>query len=202
MYRCRQWAIANRDRVLATQLRYRENNPDKARESRRRYLEANREKELNRRRRYCELNPDKVKESQSKYRKANRAKITARQRRRESLKRSARRRALLPATILAINARFALWRNRCAFCGVGAEHQRNHGYKRLTEEHVMALANHGLDEPSNIMPACHSCNSSKNASPVESWYRRQPFFTEARWRKIQRHCPAAVVGQLPLALPA
>jgi hypothetical protein len=67
---------------------------------------------------------------------------------------------------------------------------------------VLALTKGGLDEAVNIIPACTACNSSKNNSPVEAWYNRQPFFAATRWRKIQRHCPAAVVGQLPLALAA
>jgi hypothetical protein len=104
-------------------------------------------------------------------------------------------------TLAAKNARFALWRNRCAFCGVDAKHPRNAGHDRLTVEHILALTKNGLDEADNIAPACHSCNCSKSNAPVEEWYRRQPFFTEARWRKICRHCPGAVIGQLPLAMP-
>jgi hypothetical protein len=69
-------------------------------------------------------------------------------------------------------------------------------------EHVLALTKGGLDEASNIIPSCNTCNCSKNNSPVGAWYNRQPFFAEARWRKIQRHCSAAVVGQLPLAMAA
>jgi hypothetical protein len=126
----------------------------------------------------------------------------AKSRRYQSIKRAAYRRALLPLTSAAENSRRAIWHNRCAFCGVDAKHPRNCGHNNLAVEHVMALTKHGLDEASNIMPACKTCNSSKSNSPVEDWYRSQPFFTEARWRKIQRHCPAAVVGQLPLAFAA
>jgi hypothetical protein len=123
-----------------------------------------------------------------------------RSRKRKVRIRSARRQALQPVTRQQIDARFALWNYRCAFCGVDASHQRNKGHDRLTIEHVLALTKGGLDEASNILPACLTCNLGKHNAPVEAWYRRQPFFTEPRWRKIQRHCPAAVVGQLPLAL--
>jgi hypothetical protein len=123
-----------------------------------------------------------------------------RSRKRKVRIRSARRQALQPVTRQQIDARFALWNYRCAFCGVDASHQRNKGHDRLTIEHVLALIKGGLDEASNILPACLTCNLGKHNSPVEAWYHRQPFFTESRWQKIQRHCPAAVVGQLPLAL--
>jgi 5-methylcytosine-specific restriction endonuclease McrA len=118
------------------------------------------------------------------------------------LHRAARRQALHPVTRAQIDARFAIWGNRCAFCGADATHQRNHGRQRLTVEHVLALTKGGLDEASNIIPACTACNSSKNNSPIEDWYRQQEWFTETRWAKIRKHCPAAVVGQLPLALAA
>jgi 5-methylcytosine-specific restriction endonuclease McrA len=88
--------------------------------------------------------------------------------------------------------RYALFKGKCCYCGTGG---------KLEVDHVLPLSLGGLDDASNIAPACRRCNASKNASPVEAWYRRQPFFTEVRWRKIQRHCPAAVTGQLPLALP-
>ena len=167
-------------------LRYRA-NPEIERARTRRWQEANPEKALEIRRRVYQNNPG-----------ASREKC----RRRREWRRASRRAALHPVTRAHIDARFALWANRCAFCGVDANHERNHGRERLTVEHVLALTKGGLDEAGNIIPACSACNSSKNNSPVEDWYRQQAWFTESRWRKIQRYCPDAVVGQLPLALAA
>jgi predicted restriction endonuclease len=166
-------------------------------------------------RKWRKENPEKMRKAQTRWRKehpeshcrhtqkwrnANPEKSREQVRRHQSRRRAASRRSILPATIAAIVSRFALWGDRCAFCGVDANHSRNHRHKRLTLDHVLALTNHGLDEPGNIMPACVTCNTGKRDHPIESWYRRQPFFTEARWRKIQRHCPAAVMGQLSLAM--
>ena len=230
--RSRQWASANSERVRDNQRRYYEANADKLREASRNWHKANRDKsrencrrwyELNAnkaqedartyratnadkvqisKRAYYESNRNKVKEYISRWRKSNLNKIKEYSRRRNAWKRAARQRALHPVTHQQIEARFAIWRNRCAFCGVDATHKRNHGRERLTVEHVLALTKGGLDEASNIIPACTACNSSKHNSPIEDWYRKQPFFTAARWAKIQKHCPAAVVGQLPLALAA
>jgi hypothetical protein len=170
-----------RDRA---RLRYRA-NPEIERERTRRWQEANPEKALELRRRMYQNNPGAAREKC---------------RRRREWRRSSRRHALQPVTQQQLTARFSLWQNRCAFCGVDANHQRNHGHERLTVEHVLALTKGGLDEAANIIPACTACNSSKHNSPVETWYRRQQWFTEARWAKIQRHCPAAASGQLPLAM--
>jgi hypothetical protein len=177
-------------------------NPDKYRERCSRYYEANRDRMREYCRRYREANLEKHRERCRQWRRVNLDKERQASRRRSAWKRAARRRALQPVTQQQIDARFALWDNRCAFCGVAADHQRNRGYQRLTVEHVLPLTKGGLDEAANIIPACSTCNTSKNNSPVDDWYRRQQFFAATRWRKIQRHCPAAVVGQLPLALAA
>jgi hypothetical protein len=223
----RRWSEFNPDRVRENQRRYYESNADELRKANRRWHETNRDKSraLSRRhyesnaderreyaRRYRELNHEKVRECKRIYRKSNLDKVNAKishwqksnpekvreyARRRSARERAGRQRALEPVTLHQVELRRTLWRHRCAFCGVDANHPRNHGRKRLSVDHVLALITQGLDESSNIVPACFTCNSSKRATFIEEWYRRQPFFTEARWRKICRHCPAAVAGQLP-----
>jgi len=164
---------------------WRKNNPEKMRAAQRRWDMAN---------------PEKRRENRLRYYRSDIARSREKARRRCAFRRSTRRRALLPVTLVAINARFAIWRNHCAFCGVDANHPRNAGHERLTVDHVLAITKGGLDEATNIIPVCSRCNSSKHNLPVEDWYQRQQWFTEARWRKIQRHCPAAVGGQPSLAL--
>ena len=77
--------------------------------------------------------------------------------------------------------RLALFDGKCAFCGSSG---------KLTMDHVIAISNGGLHEAENIIPACQSCNSKKNASMVLQWYSQQPFFREDRWNKIVKHCPS------------
>lgn len=183
----KKWQQANRERKSENYRKWKKSNPEKVKEYNRRHREAN---------------PEKARKRASEWAKNNPEKNRDKNRRRDSFRRASRRNALCPATSSTIEARFSLWRNRCAFCGVDAKHPRNSGRDRLNVEHVLALTKNGLDEAENIMPACNTCNSSKNNALIKTWYFKQPFFTEARWRKIQRHCPAAVVGQLPLAFAA
>jgi hypothetical protein len=198
----RRYREVNRDRIRERHRRYHQSNIDRRRESCRRYYELNHDRLRDYQRRYYEFNREELRANQRRWQKANAGKVREDIRRRNACKRAARRRALQPLTRQQIDARFALWGNHCAFCAVVASDSRNHGRERLTVEHVLALTKGGLDEAGNILPACSTCNSSKHNSPVEAWYRRQPFFTKPRWAKIQKHCPAAVVGQLPLALAA
>lgn len=164
---------------------WRKSNPEKMRAAQRRWDLAN---------------PEKRRENQLRSYRSDLARSREKARSRCAFRRSTRRRALLPVTRAAIDARFALWSNRCAFCGVDANHPRNAGHERLTVDHVLALTKGGLDEAINIIPVCSRCNSSKHNNSVDDWYHAQPFFTEARWRKAQRHCVAAVGGQPSLSL--
>ena len=199
--RAKEWHKANREHALAKQAAYRQANRDRINAQQRAKHKANPESKRVIDHAYYQANKEKVLSNVKAWRNANRNRRREICRQYSSRKRSANRRALSPVTRSVIDTRFALWRNRCAFCGVDAKHPRNAGHDRLTVEHILALTQNGLDEADNIAPACHSCNCSKNNAPVEAWYRRQAFFTEARWRKICRHCPGAVIGQLPLAMP-
>jgi hypothetical protein len=90
-----------------------------------------------------------------------------------------------------MDARYAEFDNRCAFCGSA---------DRITIEHVVARSKGGPHALGNILPACHRCNMSKRDHDPESWYRKQPQFSELRWRKICRVLgwQRSSVGQLAL----
>lgn len=136
-------------------------------------------------------NPEKAREKEARWHRDNPKKAREKWRRRNVLKRAARRQALSPLTLAQKEERYALFGNHCAYCGAGG---------KMTPDHVLALhpSRGGHDEALNIVPACRRCNSSKGARPVEAWYRSQPFFTEARWAKIWKHCPNSSRGQLIL----
>lgn len=162
---------------------WRDRNPDRAAECCRQWRQGSshpqrQEAILAYRRRWRELNRDRVRESN---------------RRRQALRRSAHRSALHPLGMNEIANRARIFGDCCAYCGCAG---------KLTVDHVLALSAGGLDESANVVPACPACNMKKRAAPVEQWYRRQPFFSESRWRKIQRHCPGVAAGQLSLALAA
>lgn len=182
-----------REQEIERHRRYRERNKDKIREAARRYRAANAQKLQERQRRWQELNPEKKREYSRRWYKRNTEQACECARRNNSARRAAHRRALVPLTSDQKRHRYALFENRCAYCG---------SVDRLTVDHVVPLSAGGLDEITNIVPACFGCNRSKWANLVEGWYRRQPFFSEARWQKIQHHCPGVAAGQLPLAFAA
>jgi 5-methylcytosine-specific restriction endonuclease McrA len=185
------WKIANRKRVIAKNQAWgKANRERRSAMAKARYL-ANREHMSAISKAWYEANRERKNATATAWKAANRERWREVLRRRRTRLKAGR--SLCEITFSDRQKRFLLWDSSCAYCGTVG---------KMTVDHVQPVKHGGLDESLNIVPACRRCNSSKNASPVESWYRRQPFFTEARWRKIQRHCPAAVAGQLPLALPA
>jgi len=182
----------NKEKMLRENARWRRANREKKKAIDRAWYAANREHCLAQQKKYYQNNKQKLAEASQLWRQRNIDKVRAAGRR-QSARRRARQKPLIPASSSCMTILGALWSGGCAYCG-------KHG--ALTADHVLPVAHGGVDEFRNLVPACGSCNSSKQHKPIEDWYRRQPFFTETRWRKIQRHCPDAVVGQLPLAFAA
>ena len=81
--------------------------------------------------------------------------------------------------------------NKCAYCG---------STENLTPNHVVPVMSDGSTNIANIIPCCKSCNSSKGGNEMESWYRRQPFFSEERLKFIKNYLESAdsrqTVGRL------
>ena len=74
--------------------------------------------------------------------------------------------------------------HQCAYCG---------STKALIPEHIvpqslLSCENHeNVDLVGNVCCSCVICNKSKGKHEMEGWFRKQPSFTEAKLRKIQRH---------------
>lgn len=52
----------------------------------------------------------------------------------------------------------------CIYCGHPADHV----------DHIYPRSRGGTDDPSNLAPACKSCNSAKGNRPVERFLRKHP----------------------------
>ena len=63
----------------------------------------------------------------------------------------------------------------CAYCG---------NKENLTIDHIVAISKGGYNCIFNIVPACHRCNSSKQATDVVVWYTAREFYDKHRLIKI------------------
>lgn len=141
----------NRERILSYMVRYGAEHAEEARERARKWREVNPERFKASLRRYAQANKEQLKEKRREYREKNRDLIRALNNRRKALKKNAPINDLTGAQWREIKA---LYGYRCAYCGEKP--------KKLTMDHVIPLSKGGPHTASNIVPACGSCNSSKN----------------------------------------
>jgi uncharacterized protein YuzB (UPF0349 family) len=79
--------------------------------------------------------------------------------------------------------------NECAYCGLPIDKHYNKfaGEMRWTDLHKEHVDHDGLNDLSNCIPSCKTCNSSKYTSILEDWYiENNPNFNQERLDKIYK----------------
>ena len=125
-------------------------NPGKSKEYGRKRAEKNPEREREYARRWRKNNPEQSREKSRKWRKNNLEKSMASDQRRRARKSN----AVGTSSAEQIKARFQYHENRCYYCGDNES--------GLHIEHRIPLSRGGSNWPANLVPACPSCNLSKN----------------------------------------
>lgn len=154
---------------------YREENKETLSEKKKEYYMSKREY-------FISLNRKHYSENKDRYRKwANDWIINNKERYKEvSVKHSQQRRARINELENDFDEK--MWEEckqhfgfKCAYCGE---------YENLEQEHFIPLKQDGGYIKSNIIPACKSCNSSKNDNNFFEWYPRQNCYSKERERYI------------------
>lgn len=145
----------NRDMILEKQKEYRKTQAFK--DSLKRYRERNKEELYDKTKEWKRNNIDKLRVHY------NRRRIRERQ---EDYERY---------TSEDIKIRYDEFNNVCAYCD---------SPDKITMDHILALSKGGKDAISNIIPACMTCNLSKGAKYVESWYVGREYFSIDKMNQI------------------
>ena len=150
----RAYRTANADRIKARMAQYYLDNRDRVLERNKEYYRTHREQELMR---ASNRNPEIGRASTARWRERN---PEARDRYR-LVKASATTYVVTKRDWDRLCSRYG-W--RCAYCGE---------QRKLTFDHVVPLSRGGAHSIGNLLPACLSCNCSKNNRFLVEWRRRR-----------------------------
>ena len=158
----RQWRANNLEHARELdRANYRRNAPKKRAAAKRR-RESNPEKNRNDARAWRETHPEQAKSAIARWRRTHPEQVRALNRAYRARKHSANG----YASAEAIEARVNRYGGRCAYCEEGL-------FEAI--DHAIPLSRGGTHWPSNLYPACTSCNSTKrDRTPAEfAEYRRK-----------------------------
>ena len=177
----REWAAKDRkenpERNLAAAKKYRESHRKECNELAKIYYQNHpkyQKRQLKRLKVWMKNNQDKVKAARRRYNKDNKKRNN--QLKYNWVKRNPEKRRIINSMYITKRKRAMGnglvtvndWMNilkkhnhKCAYCGCSN--------KKLTADHVIPLSRGGTHTPSNIVPACQSCNSSKSSFLLKEW---------------------------------
>jgi hypothetical protein len=171
----RKYRIENKEKRQEQKRRYYINNKEHCLKKSRENLERNKEHYLKYRMRYYQENKERIKQRAEVWRINNRDKFNINSQRRRARKKKTESRFIEKDWIKCKQA----FNNKCAYCGKEDN--------SLTQEHFIPLSKGGEYTVNNIIPACKSCNSSKQDKDFEYWYQLMPFYSERRKNKIYKY---------------
>ncbi len=164
----RQWRISHAEQKHESDVRYR--NTEQPRKSQQRYRQNHPNRERERHHNYRLNNPEKQRESERKWRRNNPEKLRNKDERRRAKQHSQ------PYSFTEKDWLRALhyFCGCCVYCGNPPSlfdvhrilHQEHH--IPVEPDYILAEPNPGY-VPTNILPACQSCNLSKGNNNPEEW---------------------------------
>lgn len=159
---------SHRDRLTELAKVYRKNHSDEIRARKKAYSREHKDELAQKTKDWIKKNPDKYRAFPSKQKDYNNVKVQ-----RCIARKSGRISTLSVSEWKRIKSEFA---NSCAYCGVQTDD--------LQQDHFVPKSLGGNHEVGNIIPACKSCNSSKNNKEFSIWYRSSNVYNLAREQKI------------------
>lgn len=183
----------NKTEILRANKKWRNKNKQKIKEYHKNYYDKNKEEILNDAKKYYEENRQRIKEYDAKYRpkyyKENREYYRLRGRKNReknkeiykmyTQKYRARKNSLISNfTTDQWQQCLTHFNHQCAYCG---------STESLEQEHVIPVSRGGHYTPDNIIPACRSCNASKNNKIMQDWFTQHEIYSVERMANILKY---------------
>ena len=174
--------------------RYYTENKEKVNAKNRRNYEENKEERLKQIKNWSNKNREKRNQIDRRSYIKHKAKRISKSLKwiKENPEKHAKRNQERRATIRNLEANFtsvdwekckSIFNNTCAYCGKKS---------KLQQEHVIPVSKGGTYTKDNILPACKSCNSSKNNRDFATWYKSYKHYNEVRGAKIYQYIKKGV----------
>ena len=153
------WRAANRERKAATDAAWYAANRERRAATVAAWQAANRERMVATGAAWYAANRERAAATMAAWKKANPEKVAAHKQRRRARKAN----AAGTFTSEQWSARLAYHENKCVYCGSRED---------LQIEHQIPLARGGTNWPSNLVPACGTCNRSKGTRTPKEFQSR------------------------------
>ena len=179
--------------VRVVKKKYYEENKLKVNESNKRYHQKNRRKMNIASKNYYRRNKNRLNELNKIWRKNNKFKMTSYRKKwiesnpemnAESI-RIGKLKRLARMSNLKNDFNINKWQeclmhfnHQCAYCG---------STESLEQEHVIPVSRGGHYTPDNIIPACRSCNASKNNKIMQDWFTQHENYSVERMANILKY---------------
>lgn len=151
----KEWREKNHERFLGNLRRWQTENKEHQRNSCRRYYASHSKECIANSKVWAQTHPKEVRVMQERHRSR---KLNA---------------PVIDLTVEEWTQILKAYEYRCAYCGQEEE--------KLQQDHVIPLSRGGSHTASNIVPACKSCNASKNDRTVEEWIEAKD--SARRWKR-------------------
>lgn len=172
----KQYYVENKEKIKEYHKQWRQENKEEIKEYKKQYRKENKEKRNEHQKQHYKEN----KEYYKQYYKENADRYRQRSQKRRAIKKR------LPHTLTLdqwekIKNDF---NNECAYCGKTEQEHREEFNEQLHQEHFIPLSKGGEYTHNNIIPACRSCNTSKNNTDFFEWYPTYEHYDKQRETKI------------------
>jgi 5-methylcytosine-specific restriction endonuclease McrA len=175
----KRYRLENSEHIKEYNFKYRQNNPEYNSEYNKEYRIYRSEHLKDLAKKYYFENKERIKAAVKQYRLKNKEKTKVSKvisyNRREAIKKSLEHTFTKKEWLACLN----YFNNKCAYCGSESS--------MLQQDHVIPVSKNGPYVLDNIVPACGSCNSSKNNKLISDWYPHQEFYKKENEDRIYQY---------------